>query len=31
VAFGFGVIGTLFFAVFGRDLKKEDASQPASL
>jgi len=28
VAFGFGVIGTLFFAVFGKDLKKEDASQP---
>ncbi len=26
VAFGFGVIGTLFFAVFGKDLKKEDAS-----
>jgi MFS family permease len=29
VAFGFGVIGTLYFAVFGKDLKKEDASQPA--
>jgi len=28
VAFGFGVIGTLFFAVFGKDLKKEDATQP---
>ena len=28
VAFGFGVIGTLYFAVFGKDLKKEDAPQP---
>jgi len=28
VAFGFGVIGTLYFAVFGKDLKKEDALQP---
>ncbi len=28
VAFGFGVIGTLYFAVFGKDLKKEDARQP---
>jgi MFS family permease len=29
VAFGFGVIGTLYFAVFGKDLKKEDSPQPA--
>jgi MFS family permease len=28
VAFGFGVIGTLFFAIFGKDLKKDDAIQP---
>jgi MFS family permease len=28
VAFGFGVIGTLYFAVFGKDLKNEDAPQP---
>lgn len=30
VAFGFGLIGTLFFAIFGRDLKKEEPGIPAS-
>ena len=29
-AFGFGVIGTAFFAIFGHDLKKED-SQPVAI
>ena len=28
VAFGFGVLGTVYFAIFGRDLKKTEASQP---
>jgi MFS family permease len=28
VAFGFGVLGTLYFAIFGRDLKKTEATQP---
>jgi hypothetical protein len=24
VAFGFGVAGTLYFAIFGKDLKKDE-------
>ena len=28
VAFGFGVLGTIYFAIFGRDLKKTEVTQP---
>ena len=28
VAFGFGVLGTVYFAIFGRDLKKTEKPQP---